>query len=255
MNESLIFNQVAAICKNGTFTLPGTSTEGVSGTWSPAINNQQTTVYTFTPAANQCALSTTITITVNQPSSFSEAPVSACTSYSWHGTSYNTSGTKTWTGTNAVGCDSVVTINISIKQPTSSSSSQTACSSLNWNGTTYSIGGTYTHANWTCGYDTLHLTIDTCSTTDVVVYPSPTTGKVKVNWSNANFQVGSKVIVSVYDRAGKLVSKTSPIVISGNGQEVDLGLSAYSNGLYLIKIETTIGQSARYSTKIIKSSN
>ena len=34
--------------------LPTTSTNGVSGTWSPAINNTATTSYTFTPSAGQC---------------------------------------------------------------------------------------------------------------------------------------------------------------------------------------------------------
>jgi len=44
--------------------LPTTSANGITGTWSPAINNTTTTVYTFTPAADQCAVSTTLTITV-----------------------------------------------------------------------------------------------------------------------------------------------------------------------------------------------
>lgn len=45
--------------------LPTTSNQGILGTWSPAINNQETTTYTFTPAANQCALSTTFTIPIS----------------------------------------------------------------------------------------------------------------------------------------------------------------------------------------------
>jgi len=45
--------------------LPTTSTNGINGTWSPAINNTTTTTYTFTPAAGQCATTTTLTITVN----------------------------------------------------------------------------------------------------------------------------------------------------------------------------------------------
>ncbi len=45
--------------------LPTTSNQGITGTWSPAINNQQTTTYTFTPNPNQCALPTTYTIPIN----------------------------------------------------------------------------------------------------------------------------------------------------------------------------------------------
>jgi uncharacterized protein (TIGR02145 family) len=47
--------------------LPTTSTNGVSGTWSPAISNTTTTTYTFTPSAGQCGTTTTMTITINQP--------------------------------------------------------------------------------------------------------------------------------------------------------------------------------------------
>ncbi len=47
--------------------LPTTSTNGISGTWSPAISNTTTTTYTFTPSAGQCGTTTTMTITINQP--------------------------------------------------------------------------------------------------------------------------------------------------------------------------------------------
>ncbi|WP_290866955.1 immunoglobulin domain-containing protein, partial [Flavobacterium sp.] len=46
--------------------LPTTSTNGVTGTWSPAINNTATTTYTFTPTAGQCTVTpVTMTIVVN----------------------------------------------------------------------------------------------------------------------------------------------------------------------------------------------
>jgi gliding motility-associated-like protein len=59
------FNQVAAICEGGSFSLPTTSNEGVTGSWSPAINNLQTTSYAFTPDPGQCAISSQMTITVS----------------------------------------------------------------------------------------------------------------------------------------------------------------------------------------------
>jgi len=60
------FTQVAAICSGTTLSaLPVTSTNGINGSWSPALNNLETTTYTFTPTAGQCATSTTMTITVN----------------------------------------------------------------------------------------------------------------------------------------------------------------------------------------------
>ncbi len=60
------FNAVAAICSGGTLSaLPTTSTNGITGTWSPALDNTTTTTYTFTPNAGQCATTTTLMITVN----------------------------------------------------------------------------------------------------------------------------------------------------------------------------------------------
>ncbi|MFY7884187.1 MAG: T9SS type A sorting domain-containing protein, partial [Dolichospermum sp.] len=60
------FTQVAPICSGATLAaLPTTSSNGVTGTWLPAINNTATTTYTFTPDAGQCATTATMTITVN----------------------------------------------------------------------------------------------------------------------------------------------------------------------------------------------
>src|SRR4029450_6699721 len=60
------FNAVAPICSGATLNpLPTTSNNGITGTWSPALNNTPTTTYTFTPSAGQCATITTLTIVVN----------------------------------------------------------------------------------------------------------------------------------------------------------------------------------------------
>ena len=59
------FDQVAAICKGGSFDLATTSTNGITGTWSPTIDNTNTTTYTFTPTEGLCAITTTMTVEVN----------------------------------------------------------------------------------------------------------------------------------------------------------------------------------------------
>jgi hypothetical protein len=60
------FASVNAICQGGNLTaLPTSSLNGITGMWSPALNNQATTTYTFTPAAGQCATTASLTITVN----------------------------------------------------------------------------------------------------------------------------------------------------------------------------------------------
>ena len=62
-----VFNPIPAICQDAIApTLPLTSINGIAGTWSPAVNtaNPGTTVYTFTPDEDQCAGSTTLSITI-----------------------------------------------------------------------------------------------------------------------------------------------------------------------------------------------
>ncbi|MEA3448452.1 MAG: gliding motility-associated C-terminal domain-containing protein, partial [Bacteroidota bacterium] len=59
------FNAVGPYCEGDAIpALPTTSTNGITGSWSPAIDNTTTTTYTFTPAAGECATTTTLTITI-----------------------------------------------------------------------------------------------------------------------------------------------------------------------------------------------
>ena len=60
------FTQVPAICSGATLSaLPTSSTNSISGTWAPTLNNTATTTYTFTPTAGLCANPTSMTIAVN----------------------------------------------------------------------------------------------------------------------------------------------------------------------------------------------
>ena len=54
------------ICSGATMSpLPLVSKNGIKGKWSPILNNQQTTTYTFMPTAGQCAVNNQLIITVN----------------------------------------------------------------------------------------------------------------------------------------------------------------------------------------------
>jgi gliding motility-associated-like protein len=57
LDPAFSFGPSQSVCINSNApVLPGISTNGVNGTWSPAIvDNQNTGMYTFTPAAGQCA--------------------------------------------------------------------------------------------------------------------------------------------------------------------------------------------------------
>jgi hypothetical protein len=111
-----LFSQVGPFCRGEIIVaLPNTSLNGVSGSWSPAINNTVTTIYTFIPNAGQSATATTLTINIKQPSASNDIK-SACISYAWiNGITYTQStNSPTVVLTNAAGCDSVVTLNLTI---------------------------------------------------------------------------------------------------------------------------------------------
>ena len=130
------FAAVPAICTGSALAaLPTTSTNGVTGTWSPALNNTTTTLYTFTPTAGQCASTTTLTITVNSttvtPTFAVVAPIcsgatlAALPTTSNNGISgtwspaINNTTTTTYTFTPIVGqCATTTTMSITVNTPT-----------------------------------------------------------------------------------------------------------------------------------------
>ncbi|MBC7525324.1 MAG: gliding motility-associated C-terminal domain-containing protein, partial [Flavobacterium sp.] len=65
-NVIATLNPIAPLCSGETApVLPTTSNNGYLGTWSPAtVSNTTSGSYTFTPNAGQCALSTTLNVTV-----------------------------------------------------------------------------------------------------------------------------------------------------------------------------------------------
>ena len=66
-NTTPNFSPVGAYCAGQTITpLPTTSLNGISGSWSPALNNTITTNYTFTPSGGQCASTTNTIIAINE---------------------------------------------------------------------------------------------------------------------------------------------------------------------------------------------
>jgi gliding motility-associated-like protein len=94
------FSQVAAICQGTALAnLPTTSNNGIAGTWSPALNNAQTTSYNFAPTTGLCANNTTMTITVNQkvtPTFFQVAAICQGTALADLPTTSNNGIAGTW---------------------------------------------------------------------------------------------------------------------------------------------------------------
>lgn len=92
------FTNPGPICFGATFTLPLSSNEGISGTWSPAVNNTNTTTYTFTPSGTACAVPATMQVVVNAkitPTFTNPGPICSGATLTLPTTS-NNSVTGTW---------------------------------------------------------------------------------------------------------------------------------------------------------------
>lgn len=85
----------------------------------------------FIAKIKQCVNFTTSSITI-----------SACNSYTLNGQTYTTSGVYTQTLPNAAGCDSIITLHLTIGG-SNTTSAITACDIYVWNGQTYTISGLY----------------------------------------------------------------------------------------------------------------
>ena len=172
----------STVTLNLTINSPTSSTDVVSAcgsyTWinsTTYTSSNNTATHVLTNAAG-CDSTITLNLTINSPTSSTDV-VSACGSYTWiNSTTYTSSNnTATHVLTNAAGCDSIVTLNLTINSPTSSTDVVSACGSYTWiNSTTYtSSNNTATHVlTNAAGCDstiTLNLTINSpTSSTDVV---------------------------------------------------------------------------------------
>jgi len=142
-------------------------------TWNSTTYTESGT-YTYTTTnANGCDSTATLNLTINE-TTFSTDIQSNCEEYTWiDGITYTASNAAaTFTLTSSTGCDSIVTLDLTILEATESTTSEVSCDTYTWNGTTYTEGGTYsyttTNANGCDSTATLNLTInETTFSTDI----------------------------------------------------------------------------------------
>lgn len=119
--------------------------------------------HTFTNS-HGCDSIVTLHLTINHATT-GDTTATACESFTWYGTTYTENGDydHTLLGANFNGCDSVVTLHLTIYHATSGDTTATACESFTWHGETYTENGDYTFETKNShGCDstaTLHLTI------------------------------------------------------------------------------------------------
>jgi hypothetical protein len=166
-----------------------------SYTW-PQNGQSYTTggIYTDTVQGTSCDSVFMLNLTIGHVNTATQN-VNSCGSYIWsaNGQTYTGSGQYTATLTNASGCDSVITLNLTIVTPTLNTQSATACNSYTWpqNGNIYTGSGQYRDTlKSTGGCDsvivTLNLTINTA-----VVSTEPTDQTAALG-TNAQFNLAAQ---------------------------------------------------------------
>ena len=273
------FSAVTPICSGETLNaLPTSSNNGINGSWSPAINNTATTMYTFTPTAGQCANNATMTITVNPPTTptfNAVAPIcsgetlNALPSASNNGINgswspaINNTATTMYTFTPTAGqCANNATMTIAVNvlpNVTANASSVTICdgdpvtltgsgnaTSYTWNNSvtdgvafnptntdTYTVTGT--DANNCSNTDQITVTVNVCTgiadgiDLDALnIYPNPANNILNVN--------GLKSVkeVSLIDVTGKVVYHNSKL----QSESLTIDLSNILKGMYFLQVKT-----------------
>ncbi len=173
----------STVTLNLTINLPTSSTDVVSAcgpyTWidgnTYSFNNNVATHVVMNAAG--CDSTITLDLTINAPTSGTDVVATCGTSYMWiDGNTYSSNNNSaTHVIMNAAGCDSTITLDLTINTPTSSTDIISACGSYVWiDGNTYSSNNTTaTHVIMNAaGCDstiTLDLTINApTSSTDVI---------------------------------------------------------------------------------------
>lgn len=187
------FNQGVA---GGANTSVNTLTD-FTASYNGTLNN-----FTLTGSASNWLTSSAVINLVNQSTSFySTDVITACDSIVWiDGITYTSSNnTATHTMLSVLGCDSVITLNLTLNHSAATTDIKTACDSFLWmNGITYTASNnTATHTLSTvAGCDsiiTLNLTINTVDVSVVVTDPAITANETGAAYQwldcNNNFAV------------------------------------------------------------------
>ena len=236
LSATPIFTALGPYCVGDTpGTLPTTSNNGISGTWSPATINTAvagTTTYTFTPNAGQCANTTTMNVTVNQVTAIATAGSILCNGgtttvtvsasggtapYTGTGTFTVSAGTHNYTVTDANGCTD--NTSITVTQPSALTASATAGSILCNGGTTtvtvsasggtapYSGTGTFTVSAGTHNYTVTDANGCTANTSVNVTQPTAltataTAGSILCNGGTTTVTVSASGGTAPYSGTG-----------------------------------------------------
>jgi hypothetical protein len=156
INGALHFCYSGGVQQFSTASVPGASSyvwttpQGATGSstgtnisliFSPSFQTGTISVTT----QNNCGQSAPMSVVINQHlQSSTTLTITTCDPYSFNGQTYAQSGAYVYQGTTVWGCDSSVTLNLTINPTITTSIEADACGSYPWNGQTYWASGVYT---------------------------------------------------------------------------------------------------------------
>ncbi len=157
-----------------------------------------------------------------------------CDSYLWNGDEYTVSGDYVQVLTATNGCDSIVTLHLTINNSVHYSFTETANGPYIWNGTEYTETGDYTQtftaSNGCDSIVTLHLNIlsgiSQDGTAEISIYPNPATSTVSIS-------CGDFYRATVIDMLGRIVMEV---------YDSTFDLSGLRPGEYVVKVERINGE-------------
>ncbi len=217
----------ASICTGSTYTFNGTS-YNTGGTYTAHLVN-----------AVSCDSTATLNLSVKSlTTSITNASICAGSSYNFNGSNYTSAGTFTVHLTNANGCDSAATLNLSIKSLSASITNATINlgSTYTFNGTNYSSSGTYiAHLTNSIGCDsaaTLILIVksNTVSTTTASICAGNTYSFNGTTYSSAGTFVAHLTNIAGFDSAATLILTVKSLSSSITNANICAGGSYTFNG-------------------------
>ena len=209
--------------------------------------------YTYRDTVNMnsqfCDSILTLHLTINH-SATSDTTATACDLFVWYGhMGYDVSGNyeHRWWNVTADGCDSILTMHLTINHSAETTVTDTAEGSYTWNGTTYTESGTYTWTGETVeGCDssvTLILTINQVGIFDIQnsefkinIFPNPTTDLLTIDADDI-------FSVELFDLNGRRIFSSE---VDSSPFTVHLSPFTLSAGSYLLRIHTRQGTAVQH---------
>jgi gliding motility-associated-like protein len=146
-----------------------------------------------------------------------------CDTYTWNGNVFDTTGIYVDTMSSIIGCDSIVTLNLTIYNSTTSFDTVSVCNSYLWNGTLYETSGNYIDTMMNnVGCDSvmyLNLTVNSTSSLNVLTVCD------SISWNG-----------NVYDSTGLYIDTIPNSVLCDSVITLDLIVNFSSNSQNMVTV-------------------